>query len=71
MRVTGVRASATSRDCSATPAIVVPADADAVAGALTRLLSDDQERMRLGDIGRQRIGGPGAIDAILDALITE
>lgn len=51
--------------------VVVNAEADEVAGALRRLLSDDQERIRLGAIGRQRIGGPGAIDVILEALVTE
>jgi uncharacterized protein (TIGR03492 family) len=51
--------------------VVVPAEAAAVAGALRTLLSDEGERARLGEIGRQRIGGPGAMDAILDALVNE
>jgi uncharacterized protein (TIGR03492 family) len=50
--------------------IVVPADVSAIGEALRRLLEEDQERRRLGTIGRQRIGGPGAINAILDALVT-
>ncbi len=37
--------------------------------ALRRLLTDDEERRRLANIGRQRIGGPGAMHAILDALL--
>jgi hypothetical protein len=47
---------------------VVPAEVPAIGGALSRLLADEQERQRLGEIGRQRIGGPGAIDAILATL---
>lgn len=47
---------------------VVPADPDRVAAAVRRLLGDPGERLRLGAIGRARIGGPGAIDAIIAAL---
>jgi uncharacterized protein (TIGR03492 family) len=47
---------------------VVEAEATAVTAALTRLLSDPDERSRLGAIGRQRIGGPGALAAVLEAL---
>lgn len=47
---------------------VVSADAKALGSALQKLLGDDEERRRLANIGRQRIGGPGAIQAILDAL---
>ena len=49
--------------------VVVPAEAPAVGAALRRLLEDDEERRRLANIGRQRIGGPGAIHAIIDALL--
>ncbi len=48
--------------------VVVDADADAVAAALTRLLGDEAERARLGAIGRERIGGAGAANAIIAAL---
>lgn len=48
--------------------VVVEADADAVAAALGRLLGDDAERARLGAIGRKRIGGAGAANAIIAAL---
>ena len=48
--------------------VVVPAETAAVGQALRRLLEDDDERRRLGAVGRERIGGPGAIHAILDAL---
>ncbi|WP_332688068.1 hypothetical protein [Devosia sp.] len=47
----------------------VAAEAPAIATALRTLLEDDGERRRLANIGRQRIGGPGAMVAILDALV--
>jgi uncharacterized protein (TIGR03492 family) len=49
--------------------IVVPAEAGAMATALRSLLVDEEERRRLANIGRQRIGGPGAMQAILDTLL--
>jgi len=48
---------------------VVTAEAAAIGAALRHLLSDDEERRRLANIGRQRIGGPGAMHAIIDALV--
>lgn len=48
--------------------VVVPPETDAVAGALEKLLRDETERKRLGEIGRERIGGPGAMRAIIAAL---
>ncbi|QQR38170.1 glycosyltransferase family protein [Devosia rhizoryzae] len=48
--------------------VVVDAEAEAVGAALTRLLRDGDERARLGDIGRERIGGPGAMKAVFEAL---
>ena len=48
---------------------VVPADARDLGAALQKLLGDDEERRRLANIGRQRIGAPGAMQAILDTLI--
>lgn len=47
---------------------IVRADAAAISAALGRLLLDKQERERRGAIGRERIGGPGAIDQIISAL---
>jgi hypothetical protein len=47
---------------------VVDAEAGAVGLALTDLLRDDAGRARLGAIGRERIGGPGALQAILAAI---
>ena len=49
--------------------LVVTADVPAIGSALRGLLGDDEERRRLANIGRQRIGGPGAMHAILDALV--
>ena len=48
---------------------VVPAEAPAIGAALRKLLEDDEERRRLANVGRQRIGGPGAMQAIIDALV--
>jgi uncharacterized protein (TIGR03492 family) len=48
---------------------VVTADGPAIGAALRALLSNDEERRRLANIGRQRIGGPGAMHAIIDALM--
>ena len=47
---------------------VVPAEASAIGAALRHLLGNDEERRRLGALGRQRIGGPGAMQAIVEAL---
>jgi uncharacterized protein (TIGR03492 family) len=44
-------------------------DADAIGTALARLLADPAERARLGAIGRARIGPPGALAAILAAIV--
>lgn len=49
--------------------VVVPAEADAVGDAVRHLLAEPADRMRLGRIGRERIGGPGALDAIIAALV--
>lgn len=48
---------------------VVPAEGKAIGATLQHLLADDEERRRLANIGRQRIGGPGAMHAILDELV--
>lgn len=48
---------------------VVMAEAPAIGAALRQLLGDDEERRRLANIGRQRIGGPGAMQAIIEALV--
>lgn len=50
--------------------IAVPGEPAAVAEALTGLLNAPEERERLAAIGRQQIGGPGAIDHVLAALET-
>lgn len=41
---------------------------EGIASALKRLLQEQDERQRLADIGRERIGGPGALATILAAL---
>ena len=48
---------------------VVPPEAPAIGAALRTLLGNDEERRRLANIGRQRIGGPGAMQAIIEALV--
>ncbi|WP_354043400.1 hypothetical protein [Devosia sp. UYZn731] len=51
--------------------VVVPAEADAVGNALSKLLSEPSERMRLGRLGRERIGEPGAVNAIIETLVAD
>ncbi len=49
--------------------VVVEAEPAQLRDALQLLLTDGSERFRLATIGRERIGGPGAIEAILAALL--
>lgn len=51
--------------------VVVPANAESLAEAVETLLADPVERHRLGAIGRERIGGPGAIGAIIDTILRQ
>lgn len=48
--------------------IIVPAEAEALSAAVSRLLDDKAERERLGELGGERIGGPGVIGEIIAAL---
>lgn len=48
--------------------ILVPEDPDALASALTGLLENEDERARRGTIGRERLGGPGTLDAVIADL---
>jgi uncharacterized protein (TIGR03492 family) len=48
--------------------VVVEAYPDKLTPALAALLGNDGERVELGAAGQERIGGPGALAAILDAL---
>jgi len=48
---------------------VVPAEAQAIGSALRQLLESEEERHRLGAIGQQRIGPPGAMEKIVTALV--
>jgi hypothetical protein len=49
--------------------MLVKADPGDLSAALAGLLRDDADRARRGAIGRERIGGPGAIDAIIEELM--
>ena len=48
--------------------IFTPRDPDAMAAAVAKLLADPGDRARRGAIGRERMGPPGAIPAIIDEL---
>jgi uncharacterized protein (TIGR03492 family) len=48
--------------------IFTPRDPDAMAAAVARLLADPDDRARRGAIGRERMGPPGAIPAIIEEL---
>lgn len=48
--------------------IFTPRDPDAMAHEIARLLADPADRMRRGNIGRERMGPPGAIAAIIEEL---
>lgn len=48
--------------------MLVQDDATELSGALTMLLRDEAYRLRRGAIGRDRIGPPGALDAIVAEL---
>jgi uncharacterized protein (TIGR03492 family) len=50
--------------------LLVADDANEISTALTMLLRDDVERVRRGEIGRERIGAPGAIDRIIETLVS-
>jgi uncharacterized protein (TIGR03492 family) len=49
--------------------IVVERDAAALAAALAQLRADDADRQRRGAIGRERMGPPGAMAAIVGELV--
>ena len=48
--------------------VVTPRDPNAMAAAIARLLADPEDRARRGAIGREHVGPPGAIQAIIDDL---
>jgi uncharacterized protein (TIGR03492 family) len=50
---------------------VVPPEPEAIASVMQKLLTDDAERTRLAAIGRERIGGPGAMAAIIASITGE
>jgi uncharacterized protein (TIGR03492 family) len=41
---------------------------EAISDTMRRLLENDAERLRLGEVGRNNIGAPGAINAILQVI---
>lgn len=48
---------------------LVKADPAELSAALAAMLRDDADRQRRGAFGKERIGGPGAIDAIIAELL--
>jgi hypothetical protein len=48
--------------------LFVERDPEAMAAALAHLLADEADRLRRGAIGRERMGPPGAIAAIIEEL---
>ncbi len=48
--------------------IFTPRDPNAIAAVISKLLADPADRARRGTIGRERMGPPGAIAAIIDEL---
>lgn len=48
--------------------IVTERSPEALAAAVAKLLADPADRKRRGDIGRERMGPPGAIQAIIEEL---
>jgi len=49
--------------------ILTKPDAKEISEAIIFLLSKRQERLRLGEIGRERLGGPGTMDAVIADLV--
>jgi uncharacterized protein (TIGR03492 family) len=48
--------------------LFTPRDPAAMASAIAKLLADPDDRKRRGDIGKERMGPPGAIAAIIEEL---
>jgi uncharacterized protein (TIGR03492 family) len=48
--------------------IFTPRDPDAMAAAMAKLLADPEDRARRGAIGKERMGPPGAIAAVIEEL---
>src|SRR5690606_3262280 len=48
--------------------LLLPTDPAAIAFETVRLLDDPAERARLGTIGKQRLGGPGTLAAVIAEL---
>lgn len=48
--------------------IAVRSDPQEIAGAVTGLATDPADRLRRGNVGRERVGAPGAIAAIIEEI---
>ncbi|HZO93821.1 MAG TPA: hypothetical protein VFB22_08610 [Candidatus Baltobacteraceae bacterium] len=49
--------------------LLVPGEPDTAAAAVAALLADGPRRARMGEVGRERMGGPGGAEAIARALV--
>jgi uncharacterized protein (TIGR03492 family) len=65
---TTARRARRNADFAGESRVVVDRDPAALASALSKLLYDDEDRARRGAIGRERMGPPGAIAAIIAEL---
>jgi uncharacterized protein (TIGR03492 family) len=65
---TTARRAKRNADLAGDSRLFLPRDPAALATALTGLLYDDADRTRRGAIGRERMGPPGAIAAIIEEL---
>jgi uncharacterized protein (TIGR03492 family) len=50
-------------------ALAVPRDPNAISAAVARLLDDPDRRRRMAEAGRERMGNPGASQAIADTIL--
>ncbi|MEX0955358.1 MAG: lipid-A-disaccharide synthase-related protein [Rhizobiaceae bacterium] len=50
-------------------ALAVPRDPNAISAAIARLLDDPEQRQRMAEAGRERMGDPGASQAIADTIL--
>jgi hypothetical protein len=50
-------------------ALAVPREPEAISAAIAKLLDDPDQRARMAAAGRERMGEPGASQAIAEAVI--
>jgi hypothetical protein len=48
--------------------LVLPGDVDAAIDGIVALLHDEERRVHMGTVGRQRMGAPGASRTIAQAI---